>query len=382
MNIAAKGFGSEEADMQAYFREGEARARALPNRGPLRFTADGKVDPAIIDAYRRYGFYVLEGVLDAAELAELKADLHGVLDRMPREKGAKLDRQGRPAIGADLDWPVVTWSKPLGDPLGGTGLAGGRAPVKMIEPEAANDAPREVPMVLSGPLQFSEAGLRVAGHPGLLAVAAAINGEDFVPFSEALIIKQPGQGGSFAWHQDGATHWDSPDWDPDVHGVNLMVQLYPCTPATTVWFVPGTHATGRADIKRMVAEAGSNRLPDAVPLICEGGDVCISNRQILHGSFPNTSDAWRLTLVLGSHRRDATVGVSTKDVFGAEVTYDAERVRRRAELIGYAIDARRQRFPDESPFVYRPQAAAKERLVWDEAARRRIHNYQAEDLFL
>jgi ectoine hydroxylase-related dioxygenase (phytanoyl-CoA dioxygenase family) len=382
MNIAAKGFGSEEAAMQDYFREGEARALALPNRGPLRFTADGKVDPQIIEAYRRYGFYVLQGVVGANELAELRADLHATLDRMPVSKGAALDRHGNPAVGADLSWPVVTWSKPLGDPLGGTELAGGRAPVKMIEPTAAADAPKEVPMVLSGPLQYSDAGLRAAGHPGLLAVAEAVNGDDFVPFSEALIIKQPGQGGSFAWHQDGATHWDTGAWHQDIHGVNLMLQLYPCTPATTVWFVPGTHAAGRADIRRLVEEAGSNRLPQAVPLICDGGDVCISNRQTLHGSFPNTSDAWRLTLVLGSHRRDAVVGVSTHDVFGNPVTYDAERVRKRAELIGLAIDARRQRFPDETPYVYRPQAEAGEKPAWDEGARARIHDYQALDLFL
>jgi ectoine hydroxylase-related dioxygenase (phytanoyl-CoA dioxygenase family) len=382
MNIAARGFGSEEAAMQAYFREGEARALALPNRGPLRLTAQGELDPAIVAAYREYGFYVLEGVLGAVELAEVKAALHDLIERMPAARDGKVDRQGRPAVGADLDYPVITWSKPLGDPLGGTGLAGGRAPVKMIEPQAAADAPREVPMVMTGSLQYAEAALRLAGHPGLLAVAAALNGDDFVPFSEALIIKQPGQGGSFAWHQDGATHWDGPAWTPDVHGVNLMVQLYPCTPATTVWFVPGTHAQGRADIKRRVAEAGGNRLPDAVPLVCEGGDVCISNRQILHGSFPNTSDAWRLTLVLGSHRRDAVMGVSTRDVFGEPVTYDEARVRRRAELIGYAIDARRQRFPDEAAFVYRPQAEAGERLAWDAAARARIRNYQALDLFL
>ena len=26
-------------------------------------------------------------------------------------------------------------------------------------------------------------------------------------------FKQPGLGGSVAWHQDGVTHWDSVDWD-------------------------------------------------------------------------------------------------------------------------------------------------------------------------
>jgi ectoine hydroxylase-related dioxygenase (phytanoyl-CoA dioxygenase family) len=380
MNIAIPGFGKEEAAMQAYFREGEARAEALGARGPLRFTADGKVDPAILEAYRRTGFYVLEGVLGAAELAEFKTDMHAMIDRLPAGPDSRVDRQGRPAIGVDLPNPVVTWSKPLGDPLGGTTLAGGRAPVKMIEPQAAADAPRQVPMVVTGSLQFSDAALRVAGHPGLLAVAAAINGEDFLPFSEATIIKQPGQGGSFAWHQDGATHWTSPDWHADIHGVNLMVQLYDCNPANSVWFVPGSQAHGKADIKAMVEQAGGNRLPDAVPLICKGGDVCISNRQILHGSFPNTSPDWRLTLVLGFHRRDAVAGVQTKDVFGNRVTYDAGWVSKRSELIGYAVDARRQRFPQEPAFTYRPQAG--ERLAWDAAARERIRNYQAGDLFI
>ena len=50
-------YGSEEAAMQAYLREGEKRAMALGNRGPIRFTATGELDPAIVEAYWRCGFY-------------------------------------------------------------------------------------------------------------------------------------------------------------------------------------------------------------------------------------------------------------------------------------------------------------------------------------
>ena len=32
-----------------------------------------------------------------------------------------------------------------------------------------------------------------------------------------------GEGASFSWHQDGATHWDSPDWNQHSHGVNYML---------------------------------------------------------------------------------------------------------------------------------------------------------------
>ena len=149
----------------------------------------------------------------------------------------------------------------------------------MFEPQPAAGAPDEVVYLILGSLQFSEAALRVYGHPQLLAVAAAINGPDFVPFNEALWIKEPGLGASVAWHQDGWTHWDSPDWDEGSHGFNFMAQLYGCTPANGLWVVPGSHQQGKADIQALVARAGSERLPEAVPLVCEPGDVAITNRQ-------------------------------------------------------------------------------------------------------
>ena len=222
----------------------------------------------------------------------------------------------------------------------------------------AADAPKEVVYLILGSLQFSEAALRVYGHPELLAVAAAINGPDFVPFNEALFIKEPGRGASVAWHQDGMTHWDSPDWDQGIHGFNFMAQLYGCTAANGVWVVPGSHKLGKVDIKALVAEAGSERLPDAVPIICAPGDVAITNRQALHGSFANTSKDWRVTINFGFHRRKSVLGVQGGGVHNAVAVYDAERIRERARLIGYGIDARRQRFPDETPYVYKPHAEA------------------------
>ena len=291
--------------MQAYLRDGEERAMALGNRGPIRYADDGALHPDILEAYWRCGFYVFEGVLGDAELADIEADLKDILDRLPAGKDEPLDAKGRPALGADNEAPTLFWSKPLGDPFGGTALANGRHPVKMTEPKAAEGAPDEIVYLILGSLQFSEACLRVYGHPDLLRVAAAVNGGDFVPFNEALFIKEPGLGASVAWHQDGVTHWDSPDWDMGIHGFNFMAQLYGCTPANGVWILPGSHATGRADIKAMAAVAGSERLPDAVPLVCAPGVVAITNRQCLHGSFANTSPDWRVTVNFGFHRRSS-----------------------------------------------------------------------------
>jgi ectoine hydroxylase-related dioxygenase (phytanoyl-CoA dioxygenase family) len=374
-------FGPEERAMQGYFREGRERALALPNRGPARFDAAGRLHPEIIAAYEEYGFYVLEGLVAAAELAELESDYLDLVERLPASPGARLDRQGRPALGADLEMPIAHWAKPLSDPQGGTEKAMGRHPVKMFEPKPAADLPEQVVFTVVGALQLSDAFLRLYGHPDVLAVAAAINGDDFVPFQEGILIKRPGEGRSFAWHQDGVTHWDSSDWDQHVHGFNLMVQLYRSTPANGVWFVPGTHRQGRADIRSLAERAGSDRLEGAVPLVCGPGDAAISNRQIVHGSFANTSPDIRVTLSMGFHPRRAVVGArGIHSETLQPVTFDAEFVRRRAEMIGYAIDARRQARPDETPFTYRPHADAGETYRWDDAARQAVRDYHRYDL--
>ena len=131
---AAVDYGPHEAAMQAYLREGEERAMALGNRGPIRFGADGSLHPGILAAFSRCGFYVFEDVLGADELADVEADFHDILERLPVEKGSPVDAQGRPALGVGCKAPSLFWSKPLGDPFGGTRQANNRHPVKMTEP--------------------------------------------------------------------------------------------------------------------------------------------------------------------------------------------------------------------------------------------------------
>ena len=51
-------------------------------------------------------------------------------------------------------------------------------------------------------------------------------------------------------------------------------------------------------------------------------------------------------------------------VHNAPAIYDEERIRECSRMIGYAIDARRQRFPDETPYTYRPFADSGEVHRW------------------
>ena len=161
---------------------------------------------------------------------------------------------------------------------------------------------------MGGMCQIMDSGLRLYGHPDLLAVAASINGDDFVPYNDAIFVKQPGLGGSVSWHQDGVTHWNSPEWEESIHGFNFQVQLYDTSAMSCLWVAPGSHKVGKIDIEKVIEENGSEQLEGAVPLHAKAGDVTIVNRQALHCSFANVSQDQRISLTFGFHRRSSVLG--------------------------------------------------------------------------
>jgi Phytanoyl-CoA dioxygenase (PhyH) len=385
VNVKEKQPSAEEhaRAMASYIEEGTKAANELGNRGPIRLDENGKLDRQILDAYWRCGFYVFEQAVSAEELAELRQAVADTLSKAPVEPDARVDSQGRPAFGSEFVIPPYRFAKPLSDPLGGTTLNRGRHPVKMQNPQAAEGAPEWTVNFLDGNLHIMDASLRLYGHPGLLAVAEAINGADFVPYNEATFIKEPGLGPSVAWHQDGTTHWDAADWDEGAHGFNFMTQLYPSTPGNCVWVLPGSHKNGKADIKALVAESGSERIKGAVPMMSEAGDVLVMNRQIVHGSFANTSPDRRVTLNAGFFPRSRVLNVTTRSLKDVEQTYTEERIHERSKIIALGIDARRQRFPNERHFTYQPLASEASSISWNEASRETmLKNYNLKDMYI
>ena len=360
------------AAMDDYLQAGERRAYALGNRGPLRLTEDGTPHPDAMAAYREHGFYVFENVLSEPELGDLTTELVDLLARAPVGPDSNRDRQGRIAFGDAFTTPVFVFGKPLSDPYGGTDANYGRHPAKMSEPEPADDAPGHTVYFINGILQVMDSCLRLYAHPELLKVTEAINGADFAPFGDSIWIKEPGLGTSVAWHQDGTTHWNHPRWDEGMHGFNFMAQLCRTTPENALWVVPGSHKVGKIDIKAEVEANGSDRLPDAVPMLCAPGDVAICNRQALHGSFANTSPDRRVSIVFGFHRLDAVRNVEKRRPNGDTVVYDDERIHQRSRVIQVAIDARAQRFPDETPYRYLPFVGEEDDNRWNELTRRTV----------
>ena len=373
-------YGDEADAMKAYLINGEKNALALGNRGPIAFDENGNLSSAIKEAYSKNGFYIFEGVLNNEEVEDIKEDLENLRQQFPIGPESTLNAKGEPAMNAESKSLTLVWSKPLGDPLGGTELANGRHQIKMFEPEAKEDAPMAVPLILLGSLQFSDACLRTYAHPKLLKVAESINGKDFAPFNEALFIKEPGIGAAVSWHQDGVTHWESENFDEEIHGFNFMAQVYGSTAVNGVWVVPGTHKVGKIDIKKIVAETGSERIDGAVPIVCNPGDVVICNRQLLHGSFPNCGFEPRVTVNFGFHKRSSVIGTQGGGIHSEAQVFDDEIIERRSRSIGYAIEARKQKYPNEEAYKYYPFEQSGKSFVWNDSSREDLKDYNLEDL--
>ena len=373
-------YGDEADAMKTYLINGEKNALALGNRGPITFDENGNLSSTIKEAYSKNGFYIFESVLNNEEVEDIKEDLENLRQQFPTGPESTLNAKGEPAMNAESKSLTLVWSKPLGDPLGGTELANGRHQIKMFEPEAKEDAPMAVPLILLGSLQFSDACLRTYAHPKLLKVAESINGKDFAPFNEALFIKEPGIGAAVSWHQDGVTHWESESFDEEIHGFNFMAQVYGSTAVNGVWVVPGTHKVGKINIKKIVAETGSERIDGAVPIVCNPGDVVICNRQLLHGSFPNCGFEPRVTVNFGFHKRSSVIGTQGGGIHSEAQVFDDEIIERRSRSIGYAIEARKQKYPNEEAYKYYPFEQSGKSFVWNDSSREDLKDYNLEDL--
>ena len=74
------------------------------------------------------------------------------------------------------------------------------------------------------------------------------------------------------------------------------------------------------------------------------------------------------------------LGVVSGGVHNPVSTYDDERIRERSRVIMYAIDARQQRFPNETPYRYKPLASKEEQYRWSPELMPNLKDYNLQDL--
>jgi ectoine hydroxylase-related dioxygenase (phytanoyl-CoA dioxygenase family) len=130
----------------------------------------------------------------------------------------------------------------------------------------------------------------------------------------------------------------------------------------------------------MVAESGSERIDGAVPIVCEPGDVVICNRQLVHGSFANSGFEPRLTINFGFHRRSSVLDVQGAGIHSKPIVYSNQVIEERSKVIGYGIEARQQKYPNETAYSYKPFESSNLTFDWNQSIQATLKDYNALDL--
>jgi len=377
---------------EPYKERAVKRALELGNRGPLRYEADGTLAKDIQEAFWRCGFYVFEGAIAQEEVAEAQREFDERLENAPARKGSKVDKNGNPVKFPQAYDFLVPHDR-----------------------DANPDAKRVPSLVgnLTMPLLAMESALRLYGHPDMLRINECFNGPDFTPMYCSIFNKEPGIGEATAWHQDGRTHWTEdgrpgrreedgkPPRQPGAqyvedlqcHGNSFHVALSNCTPEQCLWVIPGSHkeiywphwpnkkfttqyrnpdGSPNYLVKSAFTSGEIEMIPDAVPMLLKPGDLGVHNRQALHGAFPNTSKERRVTLVCAYYNRRHVMNQLSRfpvpkrqverlkangkivDDQTRKVLMDEAHIVDRSRIIQVAIDARKEKYPDEKQYVFQP----------------------------
>ena len=92
-----------------------------------------------------------------------------------------------------------------------------------------------------------------------------------------------------------------------------------------LFVVPKSHEQGRIDISALIAAPGG-RPRGAIPVEAAPGDVLVHSRNLVHGSFANTSPDPRVTVYFGYHARATVAGI-----------YEEAHIERRRQAIALAV---------------------------------------------
>jgi hypothetical protein len=87
-----------------------------------------------------------------------------------------------------------------------------------------------------------------------------------------------------------------------------------------------------------------------------------------------------VTVNFGFHKRSSVLGTKGGGIHSESQVFDEEIIARRTKPLGYAIEARKEKYPNEEPYEYQPFIESNENFIWNNEARKTLVDYNLEDL--
>jgi phytanoyl-CoA hydroxylase len=130
------------------------------------------------------------------------------------------------------------------------------------------------------------------GNPFILRSVEKLQGNNFIPTWDSLVVKVPGNAASVPWHRDAAVPEGSTDPRPIF---NVDFYLDAADEKSCLWVIPGSNHWDAERADQRCAGKGFD-FTDAVPVPMNPGDVIFHNIQLLHGSPEGAGNALRRTI--------------------------------------------------------------------------------------
>ncbi|MDR6551155.1 phytanoyl-CoA dioxygenase family protein [Paenibacillus qinlingensis] len=137
-----------------------------------------------------------------------------------------------------------------------------------------------------------EANKVLLAHPFILRSVAKIQGINFIPTWDSLVVKIPNQAASVPWHRDALVPVGCSDPRPIF---NVDFYMDEADLKSCLWVIPGSNHWAAEVAEERIGRPGFD-VSDAVPVPMNPGDVIFHNIQLLHGSPEGDGNALRRTV--------------------------------------------------------------------------------------
>lgn len=184
------------------------------------------------------------------------------------------------------------------------------------------------------------------GHPFILRSVEKLQGCNFIPTWDSMVVKIPGSGAIVPWHRDAAVPTGCLDPRPIF---NVDFYLDEADMKSCLWVIPGSNHWDEARAAERCARAGFD-LEGAVPVPMNPGDVIFHNIQLVHGSPEGVGNALRRTIYFEFRPGEIEMlhGPHTLEYLSLKQHVLLECIARRGQE-SYSAE--------EKAFTYRPEGA-------------------------
>lgn len=184
------------------------------------------------------------------------------------------------------------------------------------------------------------------GHPFILRSVEKLQGRNFIPTWDSMVLKFPNEGAIVPWHRDAEPPYGSEDPRPIF---NVDFYLDEADERTCLWVIPGSNHWTREEANARCAREGFDT-SDAIPVPMQPGDVIFHDIKVLHGSPEGYGNPLRRTVYYEFRPGEVEAG------FGP---HTLQYLTLKQEVLLECIK-RRQSEPyakGETPFEYNPGGA-------------------------